>query len=130
MRNLLLFLLFAVGTLAVAEVAAIVTTTSPYNASESVLSTFYISVFVGSTATLTLLWYWFKKYVVYHYSKTPGLAATLRQAGLFSGIVVLCLFFNSLNILSAWEIIPLLLSAILIEFFFQADKSTISSGTV
>jgi hypothetical protein len=34
------------------------------------------------------------------------------------------LFFKSLGIFSLWDTIPLVISAILIEVFFQADKSS------
>jgi hypothetical protein len=46
----------------------------------------------------------------------------LRQAALTSFLIVSALFLNSINVFQVWDILPLLLAGILVEFFFQAEK--------
>jgi len=51
-----------------------------------------------------------------------NLLSSIRQAALISIVILFSLFFNTLGILHLWDMIPLILAAVLIEFFFQAEK--------
>jgi len=126
MKNISLFLLFAVAILSGAELAVILTTVSPYSAGQTALWTFFVSLFLCLTTTLSLLLFAIRTQLSYY--RTPSLFVSVRQVGIGAALVVLCLFFNSLSILSLWEIIPLAISAVLIELFFQADKSASNSN--
>lgn len=116
------FVILALGIVSVAELSVIVTTISPRAATEETYWVFFLSLFLALTSVGSLAWYILKRYLIYR-SSSVRLWPSLRQSALFSLITVLSLFFNSLGILSFWDIIPLIIAAILIEFFFQADKS-------
>ena len=124
-QSLLLFGIIAVGIIAAAELAVIYTTLSPHQAGRDTLWTFFICLYLTLSSLLTLVWQGIKRYLIYRYSK-PSLTASLRQAAIFSLIIVLAMFFRSLDILSLWDIVPLFISALLIEFFFQANKSDLT----
>lgn len=121
-KQIFLFLIIALGIIATAELLSIISTVNPMQTTQEVLWAFFISLFISSSSILSLLWHTVKKVFIYRNS-TPWLWTSVRQASLLCLIVTLSLFFNSLGIFSFWEFIPLLISAILIEFFFQADKS-------
>jgi hypothetical protein len=118
----LLFLLIAAGILGFSEFLVIVNTIPPHTADQNVFWAFFVSLFIGLTGILSLGWYVLKRYLV-HRGGPISLLGAVRQAGLVSLIIVLSLFFKSLGILSLWEFVPLCISALLIEFFFQAEKS-------
>jgi hypothetical protein len=118
----LIFCIIGIGVLSIAELVSLSTTVAPHSASNSELWAFFISLFGTCTCILFGLWYIIKKSIAFK-GPQPKIFITLRQASLFSLVIVLSLFFNSLHILSIWDIVPLLVSAVLIEFFFQAEKS-------
>lgn len=103
------------------ELSVIVTSTSPRTASHTIILTFFISLFGFLTTSLAFLWYGLKRLVLARSKRIP-LLATLRQAALFSLVITLTFFFSSLSVLTVWDIVPLFLATVLIEFFFQADK--------
>lgn len=115
------FITLVVGILAWAEFGGIVTTISPSQASVSVLWIFFICLFTGLSSLMSLVWHPLRRSI--HRNASLSRLASIRQAALLSLVITLCLFFKSLNILSAWDVLPLAISALLIEFFFQADKS-------
>ena len=123
-NHIAIFLLIALAIIASAEFTVLVTTVSPFTADREALWAFFVSLFFASASWLSLIWYFFKKNVLFRLWK-PSLWVAVRQASLLCLIIVLSFFFKSLGILSIWDIIPLSVSAVLIEFFFQADKSPI-----
>jgi len=122
MRNIALFLLLALGILSAAELTVVLTTVPPETASRQELWTFFISLGIVIGSWGSLIWHTIKSRLIYRVNP-PALTATVRQAFLFSAVVTLGLFFNSLGILSVWDILPLGLATVLIEFFFQAEKT-------
>lgn len=126
MRNrVVIFLLFALSVLATSEFVVVFTTISPLSGGEEVYIAFFASLFLMLTTISSLIWYSIKRYLIYR-RITPSLFTCVRQCALICSIIVLALFFNSLSILSFWDIAPLFISAILIEFFFQAEKTPIT----
>lgn len=123
-KQILLFLILAIGIVSLASLLVIGLSISPYLASREIMWAFFISLQLFITCFFGLLWHNLKKLFLHHFF-TPSLWPSLRQAAIFSAIIVLALFFNSLGILALWDIIPLSISAVLFEFFFQADKSRI-----
>ena len=123
---ILIFLIIATGIISGAELLVILTTVPPATASQGVLWTLFITLFLASTAVFSLLWHGIKAGIIYR-SFTPSLWSSLRQAGIVALLAVLTLFFNSLGVLSIWDILPLSVSAVLIEFFFQAEKSPLAA---
>ncbi|MBU6389795.1 hypothetical protein KGQ71_04770 [Patescibacteria group bacterium] len=124
-ERIIIFLLVACGVIATAELGVILTTVSPYTANKDVLWTFFVCLFLSLTTLLTIIWHFGKKKAQGEMERV-SIFASIRQIGLLSAVVVLSLFFRSLGILTLWDIIPLAISALLIEFFFQADKSTLA----
>ncbi|HSI20619.1 MAG TPA: hypothetical protein VLA04_02850 [Verrucomicrobiae bacterium] len=116
-----LFFLLALGIISSAELTSIVLTLSPYKATPAELWLFFISLYCTSTIVLGFLWQGIR-FVRSHRASHPSLWTSLRQAGLLCLVIILSFFFNTLGIFQFWDVIPLIVAAILIEFFFQADK--------
>jgi uncharacterized metal-binding protein len=84
---------------------------------------FLALLFVLLTCMLGLVWYAVKQLKPHRTTTSrPPLGPSVRQAGLVSLILVLLLSFNAFGILHFWNIVPLTIAAVLIEFFFQAEK--------
>ena len=122
MNRYFLFVVISVFIIATAELGALATTVTPAQATPTQLWLFFTSLTITLGILLAPIWHNLKKTVI---SKRMRVSATasLRQTLLFSLIIVVGLFFNSLKILTLWDIIPLGISMVLIEFFFQADKT-------
>lgn len=123
-KQILLFLILAIGIISLASLLVIGLSISPYSASREIMWAFFISLQLFLTSFFSLLWHNLKRLFIYRFS-TPSLWPSVRQAAILAAIIVLSTFFNSLGILALWDIIPLSISAVLFEFFFQADKSRI-----
>lgn len=123
MRNLTLFVLLCVGILSVAELTVIVSSVPPSEASRQELYSFFVALAIALGSWGSLVWHGIKSRILYRFNK-PSLLGSVRQALIASTVITLCLFFNSLGILSLWDIVPLVLAAVLIEFFFQAEKTS------
>jgi len=119
----LLFFIILVGAVAGAEFAVVATTVAPKTANQAELWTFFTCLFVTASVVLTLIWH-LLRIILRFRGFRPPLWVSLRQATIFSLVVVLGLFFKSLSVLSLWDVFPLIVSAVLIEFFFQAEKSS------
>ena len=122
-RQALLFLILALGIICTAEWLVIFTSVSPKGAGQQTYWIFFASAFGSLSCIFSLIWYLVKSRLIYR-SSNVSLGIAFRQAVLFSLVIVLTLFFKSLGILALWDLIPIALSAILIEFFFQANKSS------
>ena len=123
-----LFILIALGLVSTAEFFVIFTTISPAEANTQVFWMFFLCLFVSLSTLMALIWHPIKSWI--HRSKHLSRIASLRQTTLISLVITLSIFFKSLHILTLWDIIPLAISALLIEFFFQADKSVASHEPV
>jgi len=124
-----LFAIICIFIIAVAELGAILTTVSPSQATATQLWLFFGCLVAVLTIVLAPIWYSLKKALLSTRMKVSAIAC-LRQTCLFSLIVVVSFFFNSLKILTLWDVIPLCISMILVEFFFQADKTRPISSNV
>ena len=120
-ERLILFLVCAVAIISGAYLASTVTTNSPYEASSQLLWSFFITLFLFLAATLGIIWYIIRLRI---FSKRipQVFMVSLRQATLLSLVITISIFFNTLGIFQTWDILPLCVAAILIEFFFQAEK--------
>jgi hypothetical protein len=116
-----LFVILAVGIISVAQLSSLLVSTSPYGATSSELWLFFISLFFCVTVLVGLVLYGFR-YLRQRRLVKPLLWPSFRQSALASLVITLSLFFNTLAIFQIWNIIPLIIAAVLIEFFFQADK--------
>lgn len=119
-----LFILICVTVLAGAEAATIVTSITPAQAGAGQLELFFGSLWICLTGLATFAWHALKQRIVYRF-RSVSIFVSLRQAALISAVLVLALFFNAFRILTLWDILPLALSVLLIEFFFQADTSVL-----
>jgi hypothetical protein len=119
--RLTLFIIIALAIISAAQLSSVMLTVSPLEARSTQLWTFFISLFLLLSSVLGLLWHGVRQ-LRFRRGTKPLLSTSLRQSSLLSLITVLALFFNTLGIFQLWDIIPLALAAILIEFFFQAEK--------
>ncbi len=120
-HRVILFLVIAAAIISSAQLISVVLSTSPYTASQSVLWEFYVSAFISSSCILGMIIHGIRV----RFNKVhllSNLLTSLRQAALITTVILLSLFFNTLSILKLWDMIPLVLAAVLIEFFFQAEK--------
>lgn len=119
----LLFFLLTILILAASELAVVLFTVSPVHATSTVYWTFFGSLFFSLASLLSLTWYGVKRSLIYRSNSVPMWPA-IRQASLLALLVSLSLFLYSLHIASLWDLVPLAIAALLIEFFFQADKTS------
>jgi ABC-type nickel/cobalt efflux system permease component RcnA len=119
--RLTLFIIVALAILSAAQLSSVTLTVSPRSATSAELWLFFVSLFVLLSTGIGLIWHAARRLRAKRGGK-PVLLTSIRQAGLLSLVVVLSLFFNTLGIFQFWDIIPLVLAAVLIEFFFQAEK--------
>lgn len=126
MNRYLQFLLVCVAIISLAELGVLLTSVTPAHATAGQLWAFFVSLFLAFSLLLTPLWHGFKAFV---YRGLPvSSLVSWRQASLFSFVVILSFFFNSLKILSVWDVVPLSISMVLLELFFQADKTRLTSA--
>lgn len=116
-----LFVILAVGIISAAQLVSALLTTSPYTASPADLRLFFVSLYLCLTVVLGFVLYGLRQLRARRTGALP-LWPSFRQAGLVSVVLVLSIFFNTLGIFQFWDVIPLALAAVLIEFFFQAEK--------
>lgn len=121
-KRVILFIFVAIGIVSGANLALVVLSTSPYDAGQGVLWSFFLSFFAATSILLGMLWYGLRRFLNRNRRSVFSLVSCMRQAALASMILTLSLLFNSLGILRAWDILPLAFAAVLVEFFFQADK--------
>jgi hypothetical protein len=116
------FFITVIGILSSAGLAVVVMNYLPRTAPGYVLWAFFLSVFGLGTTLGTLIWHIIKRAIFYRLYR-PSVWVSFRQAALASGLAVTGFFFNSLGIFRVWDMVPLTIAALLIEFFFQADKT-------
>jgi hypothetical protein len=119
---LMLFAVIAVGIIAGAQLVTIVAAVSPATASETELWVFFLSLFVTLTTSCTMIWYGIQKVLAKRRVHIPRFTRCLRQATLVASLITFTLFLNSINVFQIWDIFPLIVAGVLIEFFFQAEK--------
>ena len=119
--RVILFFVLAVAIISTAQLSTTVLSSSPYSASTDTLWSFYISAFISLSCILGLILYGIRVRTN-RLPQVRALLISIRQSALLSLVILLSLFFNTLRILQLWNIVPLILAAILIEFFFQAEK--------
>lgn len=117
----LLFFLYVLGIVSITELSVIVTTVSPQAAETQGVTVFFACLLGALTSVLSLIWHPIRAAI--HHNPTMSRWVSLRQSFLVSLLITLTLLFKSLGIMTIWDIFPLAISALLIEFFFQADKS-------
>jgi hypothetical protein len=82
---------------------------------------FFVTLYICLTILIGLALYSLR-FLKQRRTTRPTLWPSFRQAALVCLVLVISLFFHTLGIFHFWDIIPLLIAAFLIEFFFQADK--------
>jgi hypothetical protein len=102
------------------SLATLVTVIDPNSASNLVLSSFYVSLFLFITGLLTLVGLTLRsKYSQGLYLTSLGVS--LRQAALLALLVVLTLILLSNNLLHWWVSLILLTFFIFLEIFFNLN---------
>jgi drug/metabolite transporter (DMT)-like permease len=117
-----LFAVIAAGIVAGALLATTVASTSPQSAEKADFWVVFVALFVLLTSFGTLAWYFLQRILAKKLIHIPSFYRCLRQASLVAGIVTFTIFLNSINVFQIWDIFPLIVAGVLIEFFFQAEK--------
>jgi asparagine N-glycosylation enzyme membrane subunit Stt3 len=122
-RNL--FFLLSVTLFAVASTVLDIFNYNPYKSNLSVFINFYTSFFIGLTGILSLIIYYTKLKIKKDKSIYAYFWPSVRQSALVSFSVTLLLMLKGLKLLDWWVGLPLVVSIILLELFFQTTSSNI-----
>ena len=120
------FMLFSVAIVAFASTVLCVYNYNPYDSKVYQFILFYTSLLLSLSSSLTLILYFTK---IYMFNKgqivNRFLNSSFRQSLLVSFGIVLILFLKGVKLFDLWIGIPLFISIILIEMFFQTKNRSI-----
>ncbi len=116
------FVFIIISVIAGALLFSIVNAGSPSQASTLTLWAVFGSFTLVLTAGISLLWHMLRLLWSKRGLHVPKFLTSVRQSFLFSLLLTLSLFLNSLNLFQVWDALPLVIALILVEFFFQAEK--------
>ena len=119
---LVYFGIIALGVVAAAQLFSVTASSVPLEASRAELWTFFISLWITLATGIAGIWHGLRITIFRRRMRSTGFLISYRQALLLAGVITITGFMNSLELLQAWDIIPLIIAAVLLEFFFQAQK--------
>lgn len=100
----------------------ITTSFDPDQTSNQIFYYLYLAVTTFLTGILTLAIYWLKVRIINKNIINQYLTTSLRQAFLISTAFVILLILQTLDVLSYWDAIPIVLAFFFLELFFQSEK--------
>lgn len=103
--------------------ALVVTQLSPYENTSIALILFFITFSIALTGTFTVLGFYFRMWLFKNEIFYKHINVSLRQGVFLSLIAVFCLVFQMLRVLTWWSGLLLIVSAVLLEFYFSARDS-------
>ncbi len=101
----------------------VVTQLSPYENMSVALILFFITFFIALTGTFTVLGFYFRMWLFKNEIFYSHINISLRQGIFLSLIAIFCLVFQMLRVLTWWSGLLLIVSAVLLEFYFSARDS-------
>lgn len=96
---------------------------NPYESMGLALSFFYISIFVALSCTFTVIGFYFRIWLFKNEIFYKHINIALRQGIILSLIVIFCLIFQMLKLLTWWSSFLLVLIAVLVEAYFSSKDS-------
>lgn len=118
-----IFIVIVVGVLAFAQLITVSASVAPEQASKPELWLFFISMFFGLTTVFASLWHLLRRTLLRMRMRNVSFFVSYRQAALVAGVITFSFFLNSLHVFQLFDLIPLVLAVVLLEFFFQAEKT-------
>ncbi len=106
----------------------VVTKLSPYETLGLSLAFFFITLFIALSSTFAVLGFYFRVWLFRNEIFYRHINVALRQGVFLSLIAVFCLIFQMMRVLTWWSGMLLILVAVLLEFYFSAKDSELSSG--
>lgn len=126
-RSIVAFALAVIVIIASALIFGIVTSTPPADATSATLWTLFVSLWLWLSAIGGGVWHLVRRRFFLKGTRIPRAAASFRQAALAMGVFTLCLTLNYFGLFQIWDAVPLAIAALLVEFFFQAEKRPIAN---
>lgn len=91
----------------------------------TVLVTFYLSLILSCTCFLGMISFYLRKKISNNELYFANIKVSFRQSFLFAIFLALSLFLASMGLITWWDIILLALSVILLELYFESNKTKI-----
>lgn len=104
----------------------VVTKFSPYESLGLSLAFFFITLFIALGSTFAVVGFYFRVWLFSNEIFYKHINVALRQGIFLSLIAVFCLVFQMMKVLSWWSGSLLLISAVLLEFYFSAKDSELA----
>lgn len=120
-RNL--FFLFTVTAFALASVVLDTYNYNPYQATNSMFSNFFISLFFSVAGIAAFIIYFMKMKFTKDKSTNASFIPSVRQGLLIATGFIILIILRTLQILDWWVAGPLVIAVILLELFFQTNSS-------
>ena len=95
---------------------------SPFTSGILALAFFYASLLIGLTGTFALLLFALRRGMWKTEETLMSLGAPLREGFLLALMIETALVFQRLRVLTWWDALLLLIIALLLEFYFLAQK--------
>lgn len=122
-----LFCLFSITLLALGIFIMVLFNSEPENSDIIVKGTFFSSLFVFFCGILTFIGFYLRVARSNNKMFFSNFIPSLRQATLFSLLIISLLILRSLKLLNWWDVIMLTLCLMLFEMFFQTRSQNILS---
>lgn len=99
---------------------------SPYETMGLSLAFFFTTLFIALSATFAVVGFYFRVWLFKNEIFYKHINVALRQGIFLSLIAVFCLIFQMMKVLSWWSGLLLVVSAVLLEFYFSAKDSELA----
>lgn len=99
---------------------------SPYETMGLSLTFFFTTLFIALSATFAVGGFYFRVWLFKNEIFYKHINVALRQGIFLSLIAVFCLIFQMMKVLSWWSGLLLVVSAVLLEFYFSAKDSELA----
>jgi hypothetical protein len=115
--------LLGIGVVAAVQLATTVSTLDPKLAGTGALAVFFTSLWFLAFSLIALV----LSYFGYRSARHISVGSVIRRAALVASATIACLLLSSNRSLTLLEFIGIVIGAVLIEFYFQADRKLITS---
>ena len=105
----------------------VITKLSPFESTGLSLTFFFLTLFIATTATFAVLGFYFRMWLFRNEVFYRHINTALRQGFFLSLIIIFCLAFQMMKVLSWWSGSLLVVIAVLLESYFSSRDSELSS---
>jgi hypothetical protein len=100
---------------------------SPFENAGLAMTLFYLTLFIALSCTFTVVGFYFRVWLFRNEIFYGHINVALRQGVFLSLIATFCLVFQMIRVLTWWSGLLLIVIALLLEFYFSARDSELSS---